>query len=129
MINRFGKLRTLLIIACLSSVFIASVAAYMIITSTNTVTVTNGNGSLPTLLMGQDLSTVYTGDTLHITATLSNGQSGVPIQFFANTGSGYTSIGSTIDTDGTGKATYTVSIDDSYPASVTYKAEAHYPHP
>jgi hypothetical protein len=124
MINRFGKLRTLLIIVCLASVFIASVAAYMIITSTNTVTVNKGN--LPTLLMGQDLSTVYNGDTLHITATLSNGQSGVPVQFFANTGSGFTSIGSLIDTDGTGKATYTISIDDSYPASVTYKAEAHY---
>jgi hypothetical protein len=121
MVKRFGKLGTLLIIVCLS-VAIVSAATYITITSTNSKTVTHG--TLPTLTVASNSTTVYDTDTLQVTATLSDGTSGVDVQFYLDG----VAVDSPIATDSGGVATYTLVITSGYTGGI-YTAAAQYPHP
>jgi hypothetical protein len=121
MVKRFGKLGTLLIIVCLS-VAIVSAATYITIMSTNSKTVTHG--TLPTLTLNSNSTTVYDTDTLQVTATLSDGTPNVDVQFYLDGGA----VGSPIATNASGVATYTLVITSGYTGG-TYTASAQYPHP
>jgi len=128
LVEKYGKIKTVMLIVCIAlAVTLASVAAinYLTINSGNSVTNTVVSApSLTVALDGQTTGTVYTyvGDTLVLTATLSDGSSGVVVTFLL----GSTPMGTATTVSG-GVATYDYTVTAS--SGGVWSASAQWPIP